>query len=42
VHKALEDGKISRIRYRNYCELYEELKNRRPDYTARKTGRLSK
>ena len=42
VRGALEEGKISRIRYRNYCELYEELKNRRPDYTARKTGRLSK
>ena len=38
VHMALEQGKISRIRYRNYCELYEELKGRKPDYT-RKSGR---
>lgn len=38
VHKALEQGKISRIRYRNYCELYEELKGRKPDY-SKKSGR---
>ena len=33
VHMALEQGKISRIRYKNYCELFEELKGRKPDYT---------
>ncbi len=38
VHMALEQGKISRIRYKNYCELYEELKGRKPDYT-RKSGK---
>lgn len=38
VHMALEQGKISRIRYKNYCELYEELKERKPDYT-RKSGK---
>ena len=38
VHKALEQGKISRIRYRNYCELFEELKGRKPDY-SKKSGR---
>lgn len=29
VKKALEDGRISRIRYENYLVLYEELKNKR-------------
>ena len=29
VKQALEEGKISRLRYENYCLLYEELKNRR-------------
>ena len=38
VHMALEQGKISRIRYRNYCELYEELKGRKPDY-SKKSGK---
>jgi ribosome biogenesis GTPase len=38
VHMALEQGKISRIRYRNYCELFEELKGRKPDY-SKKSGR---
>ena len=42
VQEALADGKISRIRYRNYCELFEEIRDRKPDYAARKTGRLSK
>ena len=38
VHMALEQGKISRIRYKNYCELFEELKGRKPDY-SKKSGR---
>ena len=42
VREALEQGKISRIRYENYGELFYELKNRKPDYAAKKTGRLSK
>ncbi len=29
VKEALEEGKISRIRYENYCMLYEELKDRK-------------
>lgn len=29
VKQALEEGKISRLRYENYCLLYEELKKRR-------------
>lgn len=29
IKKALEEGKISRLRYANYCQLYDELKNRR-------------
>ncbi len=29
VKDALADGKVSRLRYDNYCLLYEELKNRR-------------
>lgn len=29
VKAALEEGKVSRLRYENYCLLYEELKNRR-------------
>lgn len=29
VREAVEQGGISRIRYENYCLLYEELKNRR-------------
>jgi len=39
VRQALEEGKISRIRYRNYSELFEELKNRKPDYSSRRSGR---
>ena len=42
VRAALEEGRISRIRYKNYGELFDELKNRKPDYAAKKTGRLSK
>lgn len=42
VREALEAGRISRIRYKNYCELFDEIKDRKPDYAARKTGRLSK
>ena len=42
VHAALEEGKISRIRYSNYCELFDEIKDRKPDYAAKKTGRISK
>ena len=42
VRKALEEGKISRIRYGNYCELFDELKNRKEDYSSKKTGRVSK
>lgn len=29
VKKALEAGKISRIRYENYVELFQELKEKR-------------
>lgn len=29
VKRALDEGQVSRIRYDNYCLLYEELKNRR-------------
>ena len=29
VKEALESGKISRMRYENYCLLYDELKNRK-------------
>lgn len=29
VKQALEEGRISQLRYENYCLLYEELKNRR-------------
>ena len=32
VKQALERGEISPIRYRNYCELFAELKNQRPVY----------
>lgn len=32
VKQALEQGKISRLRYENYCQLYEELKVKRPVY----------
>lgn len=32
VKQALQDGKISRIRYDNYVILYEELKNKRKSY----------
>ena len=30
--EKLERGEISRIRYRNYCEIYDELRGRRPVY----------
>ena len=39
VRGALEEGKISRIRYKNYSELFEELKNRKPDYSSKKSGK---
>lgn len=29
IREAVEDGEISRLRYENYCLLYEELKNRK-------------
>ena len=32
VREAVEAGKIHPIRYRNYCELYEELRTRKPFY----------
>lgn len=32
VKKAVEAGRISRLRYENYCLLYEELKNKKKDY----------
>lgn len=32
VKAALDRGEISRIRYRNYCEIYEDLRNRKPVY----------
>lgn len=32
VRRSVEEGAISRIRYGNYRELYEELKNRKPIY----------
>ena len=37
VREALEAGKISRIRYENYSELYEEIRSRKPDYNTKKT-----
>ena len=40
--RYVEEGKISRIRYGNYSELFDELKNRKEDYSSKKTGRLSK
>lgn len=35
VKDALARGQISRIRYRNYCEIYDELRGRRPVYTKK-------
>jgi len=32
VKKALSDGRISRIRYQNYTEIFRELKDRKPVY----------
>ncbi len=32
VKQALEQGRISRLRYENYCQLYEELKAKKPVY----------
>ncbi|MBD5530191.1 MAG: ribosome small subunit-dependent GTPase A [Lachnospiraceae bacterium] len=32
VKQALEQGKISRLRYDNYCQLYRELKDKKPVY----------
>lgn len=36
VKQALQRGEISRIRYRNYTELYQELKDRKPVYNRKK------
>ena len=35
VKRAIEEGKIARVRYDNYKVLYEELKNMRPDYSKK-------
>lgn len=32
VKKAVKEGRISRIRYTNYTEIYRELRNRKPQY----------
>ncbi|MCM1120639.1 MAG: ribosome small subunit-dependent GTPase A [bacterium] len=32
VKQALEQGRISRMRYENYCQLYEELRAKKPVY----------
>ncbi len=32
VKQALEQGRISRLRYDNYCQLYRELKDKKPVY----------
>lgn len=32
VKQALEQGRISRLRYENYCQLFEELKTKKPVY----------
>ncbi|MDE5894073.1 MAG: ribosome small subunit-dependent GTPase A [Acetatifactor sp.] len=32
VKQALEQGRISRLRYDNYCQLYEELRTKKPVY----------
>jgi ribosome biogenesis GTPase len=39
VKRAVEEGKIARVRYDNYCMIYDELKNMRPDYSKGKKGR---
>ena len=35
VKAALSRGEISRIRYQNYCEIYEELRSRKPVYNKK-------
>lgn len=35
VKKAIEEGKISKVRYENYKVLYDELRNARPDYSKK-------
>ncbi|WP_022776138.1 ribosome small subunit-dependent GTPase A [Butyrivibrio sp. AE2015] len=35
VKKALEEGRISKVRYENYKVLYDELRNARPDYSKK-------
>lgn len=35
VKRAVEGGKIAKVRYDNYKILYEELKNARPDYSKK-------
>ncbi|SFB74480.1 ribosome small subunit-dependent GTPase A [Butyrivibrio sp. YAB3001] len=35
VKNAIEEGKISKVRYDNYKVLYQELKNMRPDYSKK-------
>lgn len=35
VKAALARGQISRIRYQNYCEIYEELRSRKPVYNKK-------
>ncbi len=35
VKRAIEEGKISKVRYENYKVLYSELKNARPDYSKK-------
>ncbi len=35
VKRAIEEGKIAKVRYDNYKVLYSELKNMRPDYSKK-------
>ncbi len=39
VKDAVKNGDVSRVRYDNYCSIYGELRNMKPDYLRNSKGR---
>ncbi len=39
VKDAVDKGKVSRVRYNNYCSIYTDIRNMKPDYMKNSRGR---